>query len=115
MAASLSFHYEQAGDIFRAVELIDRMMPQVDARRAVYEAEALLRHAVALLKRLPQSEERQRRLLRATLEHGLTVATAYGSDSAESLSAFDAARAIGKTLATSPEQLASLGTVAGVH
>jgi hypothetical protein len=54
-------------------------------------------------------------LLRATLEHGLTLATAYGSDSAESLSAFDAARAIGKTLPTSPEQLASFGTVSGVH
>lgn len=115
MAAKLSFHYEQAGDIFRAVDFIDKRMPQVDARRAVYETEALLRHTIALLHRLPQSEERQRRLLRATWEHGMTLAAAHGSGSAESLRAFEAARAIGKTLPTSPAQLVSLGTIAGVH
>src|SRR5262249_9176378 len=91
------------------------MMPQVDARYAVQEAEALLGHAVDLLEQLPKGEARQRRLLQATLEYAMALAAARGSNSAESLRAVDGARALGKTLPTSPEQLASLGTVAAGH
>jgi DNA-binding winged helix-turn-helix (wHTH) protein/tetratricopeptide (TPR) repeat protein len=115
MATQLSFHYEHAGDLLRAIHYIDTMMPHVDARFAVHEAEALLGHAVALVKRLPESEARQRRLLQATLEYAMAVAAARGSNSPESLRAFDDVHAVGKTLPTSPEQLASLRMVAGAH
>ncbi|MGH7122833.1 MAG: ATP-binding protein, partial [Stellaceae bacterium] len=48
IAGSLSTHYEQAGDVFRAVDYIDILVRQTSARSALHEAEGMLGHAVAL-------------------------------------------------------------------
>jgi len=104
----LAFHCEHGGDLLRAAELIEGSVPQSYTRRATHEAEALSAHAVALLKRLPPSEPRQQRLLRATIGYGLALGASRGVGSAEARQAFSEARALGQSLPTSAEHVMSL-------
>lgn len=108
IAGQLSFHCEHAGDLPRAVEHLEVLVPQAYARRATQEAEALMAHAVTLLKRLPPSEQRQERLLRATIGHGLALGASRGVGSLEAGRVFSDARALGESIPTSPEHVMSL-------
>ena len=108
IAGQLSFHREHAGDLLRAVEHIEVLVPQAYARRATQEAEALTAHALALLKRLPPSAQRQQRLLQATIGYGLALGASRGVGSVEVGRVFSEARALGKSIPTSPEHVMSL-------
>jgi len=108
IAGQLSFHCEHAGDLLHAAEHIDVLVPQAYARRATQEAEALTKHAVALLKRLPRSEPRQQRLLQATISYGLALGASRGVGSVEVGRVFSDARALGQSIPTSPEHVMSL-------
>lgn len=114
LAGSLSLHHEQAGDSLRAVDYIDLLVQQAYARSAAHEAEAMLAHAVALLKRAPESAARQERLLKTTIAHGIALSTVRGSNSLESLHAYAEARALGQSMPRSLDHITTLGfTVAG--
>src|SRR4029077_16774365 len=107
-------HHEQAGDVLRAVDYIDMLVPQAYARSAPHEAEAVLARAGALLKRAPESAARQERLLKTTIAHGIALSTVRGANSLESLGAFADARALGQAMPNSLDHITTLGfTVAG--
>jgi len=112
IAGQLSFHYEHAGELLRAVEHIAVLVPQAYARRATQEAEALTAHAVTLLKRLPPSPQRQQQLLHATLGYGLALGASRGVGSVEVAQVFSDARALGQSIPTSPEHVMSLVSLA---
>jgi len=112
MARQLSFHCEHAGDLLRAAEYIDILVSEAYGRRATHEAEALTAHAVALLKRLPPSEQRQQRLLRATIGHAMALSASRGALSVDAGRVFDDARALGQSIPTSPEHVLSLVSLA---
>jgi len=112
VAAQISSHFEQAGDLGRAVDWIETML-QHAAGRATPEVEALLGRAVALVKQMPESEEQQRRLLQLTVEQGIVMASLRGvSDSGPVRRIFEDARTLASSIATTPEHLASLGFTA---
>lgn len=111
IAGLLSFHWERAGDLLRAVDHIDVLLPQAYARRATHEAEAWTAHAVALLKRLPASAERQQRLLRTTIAYGLALGASRGGTSPEAERVFSEARELGQSIPTSAEHVMSLATM----
>ena len=112
IAGALSVHHEQAGDPLRAVDYIEMLVQQAYTRSAVHEAEALLAHAVTLLKRAPDGADRQERLLKATVAHGLALHTVRGPTSVEWRRALDDARALGQSMPTTSERIFSLGTIA---
>lgn len=112
VAGALSLHYEQAGEPFRAVDWIERSVRQANARCATREAEALLGHAVALLRTAAESPARQERLLTLTVAHGLALGASRGSTSDLAGQAFEAARALGQSMPTSTEHLTSLASLA---
>ena len=111
IAAQLLFHCERAGDLLRALDQIDVLVPQAYARRATHEAEALTAHAIALLKRSPPTEQNQHRLLQVTIAHGMALGASRGVGSVEAGEAFGEARALGRSLPTSPEHVMSLVTL----
>src|SRR6185436_10935155 len=111
IAGPLSLHHEQAGNALRAVDCIDMLVQQAYTRSATHEAEAMLGHAVELLKRSQRTPAEQQRLLKTTIAHGMVLGTLYGTTSTESLRAFVDARALGQSLPSSPEYIASLGSV----
>ena len=112
IAAVLSLHHEQAGDTFRAVDYIEMLVQQANARSSAHEAEAMLKHAIGLLQRAPEQPARQQRLRDLTIQHGFALGTVRGFGSAESLRAFEDARALGQSLPSAPEHLDTLGGVA---
>jgi DNA-binding winged helix-turn-helix (wHTH) protein/tetratricopeptide (TPR) repeat protein len=115
IAATLRFHYEQAGDVFRAVDCIELMVQQSFARRAMHEAMLLYDDAVVLLGRLPVSEPARRRLRQMKIGLGFLATTTVGSGDARSTHAVaELADLEGAPLA-SPDRLASLAMVATGH
>ncbi|MDX2171013.1 MAG: AAA family ATPase [Deltaproteobacteria bacterium] len=112
VAGQLSLHYEQGGEVPRAVDWIEESARQAYARCASHEAEVLLGHAVALLQGVAPSPGTQERLLKLTIAYGLALGASRGSTSEAAGRAFEAARALGQAMPTSAEHLTSLASLA---
>ncbi|HXC52494.1 MAG TPA: AAA family ATPase [Candidatus Limnocylindrales bacterium] len=108
IAGQLSVHFEQAGDAVRAAEYIDVLAKQAYSRSATHEAEAMYRHAVALLKSGPMTPARQERLLKSMTALGIAMSTVHGLGSAEAAEVWQEARELGRALNRTPEYVASL-------
>lgn len=115
IAGTLRYHYEQSGDVLRAVDCIEMMVQQAFARRAMEQAMLLHDDAVRLLEQLPDSEVAQRRLRQMTIGLGFLSTTTFGSGDARTSHAIAAVENLGAASLISPEHLASLGLVAGGH
>lgn len=112
VAAQVSFHYEQAGDLARAVDRIEAMVREAQVRRATPEVESLLGRAVNLVKQLPESDEQRRHQLRLTVERGIALASLQGVvDSAPVRTLFEEARSLASGITTSPEHLTSFSFI----
>ena len=111
VAAALSLHHEQAGDVARAVDYIELLVQQAYARSAAHEAEALLAHAVQLLRRTHSGGAPSTRLLKLAIAHAIALSSTRGGASAEALRALQAARALGQSMPASLEHIASMGTL----
>lgn len=112
VARQLSAHYEQAGDLARAVDWLETLVQQARARSAIVEVEALLQHAVLLQQRLPEGEPRRRRLLPLTIEHGVALASVRGAGAEQVQQVFEDARALAASVVIAPEEIAALGFAA---
>lgn len=112
VAAQISFHYEQSGDLARAVDRIEAMVREAQLRRATPEVESLLGRAVNLVKQLPDSDEQRRHRLRLTVERGIALASLQGVvDSAPVRTVFEEARLVASGIATSSEHLTSFSFI----
>lgn len=80
VAAALSYHYERAGEVYRAVDFLEVMAQQTYPRRATHEAMLLIDHAVKLLQTLPEGEVRQSRLLHLNAALGIFSSTTVGGN-----------------------------------
>ncbi len=115
IAGALSVHYEQAGEVFRAVDYIDILVRQASARSAVHEAAAMLAHAVALLKRLPSTSTQQERLLNMTIAYGLALSFLGGVTSDEGGRVSDDIRSLVQSMPSLPGHMEMLGGLVAVH
>lgn len=115
IAGPLSFHYEHAGDAFRAVDFIEILVQQTYARRAVDEAMMLYDRAVTLLQRLPDSEAQQRRLIEVNAALGLFSSTTVGFGHAVSARAIAGMRSLSQSPPTAMQDMPLLVAVVGGH
>lgn len=85
-AAQLAFHFVQGQDVPRAVQYLRYAAEQAGARSAHREAVGLLRQALRLLGRLPESAERAAHelALHATLAPALMAVQGFGSPEVQS-------------------------------
>jgi DNA-binding winged helix-turn-helix (wHTH) protein len=113
IAATLRFHYEQAGELSRAVDCIDLLVQQCFARRAMHEAMALYEDAIQLLERLPPSEATARRLQQTKVNLGFLSTTTVGHVDAWSASAVTAG--VAAPAPTSLDNFMSLGGAAATQ
>lgn len=111
-AGPLSFHHEHAGNWLSALERIDVLVSQAYARRATQEVEALTERALALARRLPRDPAGELRLLRATVDYAMALSASRGALSTDAARVFDDARALGRSIPTSPEHILSNAGVA---
>ncbi len=108
IAAPLSMHYEEAGDLARAVDFIEVRVRQAYARCAPHEAQALVAYGLALLQRVADSEGRQARLRHIALVHAIPSAAVRGEVKAEAKRIEAETRVLGESMPRSPEHIASL-------
>ncbi len=111
VAGALSLHHEQAGDVFRTVDYIEMLVQQANARSAVHEAEAMLGHALSLLKRAQKNAAQQQRLLKVSIAHAIALATVRGMTNAESQRAFEEARVLGQSMPSPSDHVATLSAL----
>ncbi|HYC54646.1 MAG TPA: AAA family ATPase [Candidatus Binatia bacterium] len=111
IAASLSLHHEQAGNVLRAIDYIEILARQAYARAAVHEVQAMYRHAVDLLRGGAMDADRQERMLRLLIALGMATGTLQGAGSSESLAIFEEARRLGQSMGSAPGYVASLSAI----
>jgi len=84
----LAYHCERASDVAKAVRYIHLAGSQASQRSAYREAVALLSSGLELIKRLPESEDRDRQELRMRTVLGPSLMETSGDASPEVLAAY---------------------------
>lgn len=112
VAATLRFHFEQAGDLLRAVDCIQLLVSRSFARRAMHEVIQLQEDGVRLLEQSPPGEAVEGRLRQMRIALGFSSTTTVGSTDARSARAISDGESFSMSPRTSPEHLVSLASVA---
>lgn len=109
IATTLSFHYEHAGDILRAVDFIEIAAQRANTRRVMYEAMTLYQRAVTLLEAMPANEVQERRLREARAAYALLSIASVGGRHATSASVLEGVLEAGRSLPVTREHVATIG------
>jgi DNA-binding winged helix-turn-helix (wHTH) protein/tetratricopeptide (TPR) repeat protein len=108
VATELAFHYGRAHDRNKAIQYFSRAGQRAVMRGAMIEAERHYVDALALLRELPQSQERDHRELQIQVALGSTLIVIQGWASSETERAYTRARELCERLSESPNHFSTL-------
>jgi DNA-binding SARP family transcriptional activator/predicted ATPase len=115
VSAQIAAHYERAGQMAKAVQLYRRAADVAGRVLASEEAIRYLSRALALLRQLPQSIERDREELTMQFALAAPLNAARGYPSAEFEAALERSRALGQVLGDTGAVVQSLAGLFTVH
>jgi class 3 adenylate cyclase/predicted ATPase len=102
--AELAHHYRRSDNVEKAVEYLGRAGKQAIGRSALQEAVDFLRSAIELLRRLPHTEERDRRELDLQMSLGESITVLRSWSAPEVLETFARARALSDAIEGHPRR-----------
>src|SRR5262249_44621654 len=111
----LALHFEQAGEVARAVPYLEETAARAVTRGAYREAVAILERALALLETLPPSPERTLRTIRVALASGLSFQTLRGRGHPDVERGYERARAFSAATDDLPQLFQALASLGGVR
>jgi DNA-binding winged helix-turn-helix (wHTH) protein/tetratricopeptide (TPR) repeat protein len=115
IAGDLAVHFEACGMPERAVEYLERGAARATTTGATHEPLVSLRHALALLERLPATRERELSVARLCLQLGQALQSARGHVDPESAELFSRAWTLSESLDDPALLFQSVAVTSGVH
>lgn len=116
VAAELALHFEEAGDIARAVPYLEETARRAVSRGANREATAILTRALEMLDRfLPPSNDRTLYTIRLSLALGMSRQSITGFADPDVERAYERARVLSTKTDDVPQLFQSIAALAGIH